>query len=29
MGEICAQALYRGQAFTTDETSKRTYLKDV
>ena len=20
MGEVCAQALYRGQAFTTDET---------
>ncbi len=23
MGEVCAQALYRGQAFTTDETSTK------
>ena len=23
MGEVCAQALYRGQAFTTDETSSK------
>ena len=28
MGEVCAQALYRGQAFTTDETStKKLILK--
>ena len=26
MGEICAQALYRGQAFTTDETSTKEHI---
>ena len=25
MGEVCAQALYRGQAFTTDEISTKEY----
>ena len=26
MGEVCAQALYRGQAFTTDETSTKEHI---
>ena len=29
MGEVCAQALYRGQAFTTDETSTKELILTI